>query len=140
MPIPTYDELLRPLLEMAATQDISRQNATEAMVGRFHLSAEEAAQLLPSGHATTIRNRTGWAMTYLTKAGLIEKVVRGTYRITDCGREFLAKYPQQITISDLETIPGFEDAWNTRARRRQETELSPESPAFDPNFYAKRTN
>jgi len=131
MPIPTYNQLLRPLLELADKTEISRRSAAEEMTKRFRLSAEEAAQRLPSGEATTIRNRTGWAMTYLTKAGLIEKVVRGTYRLTDRGREFLAKYPQEITVSDLETIPGFEEAWNTRARRREATAVSPEESPVD---------
>jgi restriction system protein len=119
MAIPTYDELLRPLLDLAARQDITCQSATEAMAQVFHLSPEELAQRLPSGQTTSIRNRTGWAMTYLTKAGLVAKVSPRTYRITDRGREFLAKYPQAISVSDLETIPGFEEAWDTRARRRE---------------------
>src|SRR5207248_10877144 len=83
------------------------------------LSSQEAAQRLPSGQATTIRNRTGWAMTYLTKGGLIAKVSPRTYRITDLGREFLVKSPDAITVADLEAIPGFEEAWNTKANRRQ---------------------
>src|SRR5205823_5436935 len=39
------------------------------------------------------------------------------------------KFPEAITVSDLETIPGFEEAWNTRARRRVSAGLvSNESP------------
>src|SRR5436190_12944016 len=112
MPIPTYDELLRPLLELAAKEDITRRSATDAMTKVLQLSPEEAAQRLPSGQSTYIRNRTGWAMTYLTKGGLIAKVSPHTYHTTDRGREFLAKYPEAITVSDLEAIPGFEGAWN----------------------------
>ena len=119
MPIPTYNELLRPLLELANAQDITRRSAAELMTKMSRLSPEEAAQRLPSGQATTIGNRTGWAMTYLTKAGLIAKISPKTYRTTDRGREFLSKYPNAITVADLETIPGFEEAWNTRARRRE---------------------
>jgi restriction system protein len=130
MPIPTYDELLRPLLDLAANEDITRQSATEAMTKTFQLSPQEAAQRLPSGQTTSIRNRTGWAMTYLTKGGLIAKVSPRTYRITDRGRQFLTKYPAAIAVSDLETIPGFEEAWNTRAGRREAAGLvSGESPA-----------
>src|SRR6184192_4152429 len=103
MAIPTYDELLRPILELAAKNDITRQSATEAMTNVFGLSQAEAAQRLPSGQTTSIRNRTGWAMTYLTKGGLIAKVSPRTYRITDRGREFLTKYPAAIAVSDLET-------------------------------------
>lgn len=131
MAIPTYNQLFRPLLELATRQELSRRSATEEMIKTFRLSPEEAAQLLPSGQSPTIRSRTGWAMTYLTKAGLIEKVTRGTYRLTDRGREFLTKYPQQISVSDLEAIPGFEEAWNTRARRREAVAISPDEAPGD---------
>ncbi len=53
-------------------------------------------------------------MTFLTKARLIEKVVRGTYRITIEGGEFLTRFPDAIRIADLQAIPGFEDSWTKR--------------------------
>jgi len=127
MPVPTYDELLRPLLELAANEDITRRSATEAMTKVFRLSPEEAAQRLPSGQTTYIRNRTGWAMSYLTKGGLIAKISPRTYRATDRGREFLAKYPQAISINDLRDIPGWEEAWNTRQLRRESRETEGKS-------------
>jgi restriction system protein len=127
MPVPTYDELLRPLLELAAHEDITRRSATEAMTKVFRLSPEEAAQRLPSGQTTYIRNRTGWAMSYLTKGGLIAKISPRTYRATDRGREFLARYPQAISINDLRDIPGWEEAWNTRQLRRESRETEGKS-------------
>jgi restriction system protein len=118
MPIPTYDQLLRPLLEIAANTDITRRSATEAMIREFKLSPEEAERRLPSGGATYIRNRVGWAMSFLTKGGLIAKVVPKTYRATDFGKEFLNKHPRTILVSDLEAIPGWEEAWKTKEKRR----------------------
>src|SRR6266480_4367431 len=119
MPIPTYDQLLRPLLENAANADITRRSATDAMIREFKLSPEEAERRLPSGGATYIRNRVGWAMSFLTKAGLIAKVAPKTYRATEAGKEFLSNHPQAILVSDLEAIPGWEEAWNTKAKKRE---------------------
>lgn len=119
MPIPTYDQLLRPLLELATQGDLSRRSGTEAMVQRFNLTPAEAEQRLPSGGATYIRNRVGWAMSFLTKGGLIAKIAPRTYRATDFGKEFLAKHPETIPVADLEAIPGWEEAWNTKAKRRE---------------------
>ena len=119
MPIPTYDQLLRPLLENAANADITRRSATEAMISGFKLSSEEAERRLPSGGATYIRNRVGWAMSFLTKGGLIAKVAPKTYRATEAGKEFLSNHPQTILVSDLEAIPGWEEAWNTKAKKRE---------------------
>src|SRR6266576_750410 len=119
MPIPTYDQLLRPLLEIAANGDITRRSATDAMIGEFKLSPAESERRLPSGGATYIRNRVGWAMSFLTKGGLIAKVAPKTYRATEAGKEFLSNHPQAILVSDLEAIPGWEEAWNTKAKKRE---------------------
>lgn len=46
----------------------------------FGLTQQELAERIPSGQFTIFESRTGWARTYLKKAGLIEPVVRGQYR------------------------------------------------------------
>lgn len=118
MAIPTFDKCLRPVLALAVAEDVTRRSATEAMAREFDLTSSEIEQRLPSGGATVIRNRTGWAMTFLTKGGLIAKVAPRTYRATDAGRDFLLNHPTAITAADLEAIPGYEEAWNTRAKRK----------------------
>lgn len=131
MPIPTFDKLLRPVLELANQQDITRRSATEAMIRKFKLSQEEIEQRLPSGASTVIHNRTGWAMTFLTKGGLISKVAPKTYRTTEFGRDFLTKHPEVITDKDLQTIPGWEEAWNTRSKRQKELTSNEPAPRSD---------
>lgn len=110
MAIPTYEEMLRPILAMAANHDISRRAIVEPVADHFGLSAAERALTIPSG-ARTVSNRSGWAMTFLTKAGLIEKVARGQYRITPDGRRYLEEYPQEILVKDLRKQPGWKSAW-----------------------------
>ncbi|MFN8826995.1 MAG: restriction endonuclease [Planctomycetota bacterium] len=123
MTIPRHDELFRPLLELATKQDLTRRMATEAMSDAFQLNAEERSRRLPSGSATYIGNRTGWAMTFLTKGRLIEKVARSTYRATPSGRAFLAAHPKTITVKDLEAIDGWDEAWkSTRVRSAESGE------------------
>jgi restriction system protein len=119
MAIPTYDKLLRPVLSLAEKEPITRRAATAAMTQLFSLSEEEAEKRLPSGGSTQIGNRTGWAMTFLTKAKLIEKIARATYRVTQAGRDFLVSHPTEITVTDLRKIEGWEAAWNTGTKHRQ---------------------
>lgn len=133
MTIPTYDKLLRPLLVYADGVAITRHTASEEMARSFNLTQEEREQRIPSGGATYIRNRTGWAMTFLTKGGLIEKTARATYRITEKGREFLARHPHEIRLRDLEEMPGWEAAWKpTRERSRPAIERDSVSEAKTP--------
>ncbi|BFU90802.1 MAG: hypothetical protein NTAFB01_19890 [Nitrospira sp.] len=81
--------------------------AVEALVHEFKLSMEEREQLLGSGQQTIIRNRAGWARTYLKKAGLLESTRRGFFRITDRGRSVLASKPARIDVKYLEQFPEF---------------------------------
>jgi restriction system protein len=116
MPIPTYDKMLRPILFLAEKSEITRRLAAEAMTKHFQLTPEEIASRLPSGGSTYVRNRAGWAMTFLTKAGLIAKSAPRTYKITDLGQTFLKKYPNEISPKDLEAIPGYEEAWSSKQK------------------------
>jgi len=117
MTLPTFINCLRPILEMAASADISRRSVVEPISNLFQLSSEEREQTIPSGHSTVMQSRTGWAMTYLTKGGLIEKVSRGQYRITERGREFLVKYPTEISHKNLRDIEGWEQRWGIDKRK-----------------------
>lgn len=67
-------------------------------------------------------------MTFLTKAGLIEKSAPKTYQATPRGKEFLTKYAKVITVADLETVDGWEEAWEAgKAKRRENArKLEPE--------------
>lgn len=111
MTLPKYNQLLRPLLALAANQDLTRRSGTEAMSNQYGLTDEERALLIPSGASTVIGNRTGWAMTFLTKGALIEKVAKATYRATPAGHMFLKSHPTDILNSDLKQIEGWEEAW-----------------------------
>ncbi len=126
MAIPTYDKMLRPVLDLASRGPLTRRVATEAMADFYKLSAEEREQKLPSGHATVINNRAGWAMTFLTKGGLIEKVATRTYRATQTGRDFLSRYPDIIEVGALRALPGWKDAWEAgRAKRLENSKSAP---------------
>jgi restriction system protein len=118
--IPTFDQLLRPLLAIAAEKKVTRRTATEEMVTQFRLSQTESSQRTPSGSSTLIGNRCGWAMTFLTKAALISKIEKNTYAATESGQKYLISHPQAITHADLKLIPGWEEAWELGRQKRRE--------------------
>jgi restriction system protein len=94
------------------------------MVTHFKLTPEEADRKLLSGKTTFIRNRSGWAMTFLTKGGLIEKVGKNAYHVTSSGEKFLKQYPDDIKVSDLREIDGWEAAWETGKAKRRAAEAA----------------
>lgn len=107
MPIPTYDKMMFPILKLANTGIINNQIAVQKMSEFFNLTAEERNQLLPSGVESIIKNRTGWAITYLAKAGLLIRPKRSHFTITERGKSVLNKNPESITLNMLDQFPEF---------------------------------
>ena len=108
MAIPTYQAIMRPLLDVCLDGQPHRlQDLIAELAGVFDLSAEERAAQLPSGFQRVFTNRVAWACTYLQKAGVLERVGRGTYRITDRGRSLLGSVAGPITLNDLSAFPEF---------------------------------
>ena len=87
--IPTYQELMTPVLERAREGEVKFRDAVDEISNELKLTDEELSELLPSGKQTVIANRIGWAKTYLSKAGLLDTRKRGFFSITERGIEAL---------------------------------------------------
>lgn len=77
------------------------------MAEQFGISEEEMKELLPSGRQTRFRNRIGWALTHLRKAGLLESTGRGKFRIAERGLEALRKNLSHLDMKYLEKFPEY---------------------------------
>ena len=95
------------------------------------LTSEQREQLLPSG-SPRHENRCGWAITYLTRAGALDRPQRGNYAITELGRVMLAKHPDGLTEQILkEYVPNWDELWQTGDVSSQ-SEVIGESSTLDP--------
>ena len=110
MPIPDYQTLMLPVLSVLSDGKVRRvvPDITDPVGEQFHLTPDERQQMLPSGLQATFVNRTHWAVTYMSKAGLLARPARGRVEITDLGRQALAKHPAKIDNTFLMAYPGFE--------------------------------
>src|SRR5438552_18631628 len=99
MPIPDFQSLMLPIMKVA--QDGAEHTARElrkVLADQLGLSEEERQQLLPSGAQPVFTNRLAWARSHLTMARLLEKTGRGTFRITERGKQALASNPSTINL------------------------------------------
>lgn len=91
MSIPTFQEIMRPWLELASDgHEHTLQEVISSLADKMMLSPEERAEMLPIGFQGTFTNRVAWAATHLQKAQALDRVGRGRYRITDRGNALLA--------------------------------------------------
>ena len=127
MAVPDFQTLMLPLLKLASDgQQHSLSEAIEQMAKEFQLSHEDQAELLPSGQQR-LYNRIGWARTYLKKAGLLQTVGPGRFKVTDRGQEVLASQPTTINVAFLESK--FPEMLAFRARSK--TEVADEKPSLN---------
>ncbi|MDZ4722946.1 MAG: restriction endonuclease [candidate division Zixibacteria bacterium] len=107
MAIPTYDALILPLLKHYGDgKEKLLVEVGNILAQQFTLSPEEMIQRLPSGFESIFRNRVGWARTYLKKAGLIDRVSKGVFKITERGTNVLRENPSSI---DRKYLMRFEE-------------------------------
>lgn len=108
MPIPDYQSLMLPVLQLAADgQQRKAAEAVTALAERLQLSEAELAERVPSGQQTVFANRVSWARTYLKKAGLLHAPQRGHFAITEEGLALLASGPDRVDNRALERFDGF---------------------------------
>ena len=130
MSIPTFQEIMSPLLNALANdnKEHSLKELNTILVKHFHLGDQEQSQLLPSGTQGVFVNRVSWANYYMMKAGLIDRVGRGTYKITDIGQQDIQKNKTPITISYLRKhYPEFLKFINVNNNKSNQLMATPES-------------
>lgn len=110
MPIPDYQTIMRPLLmQLADDQLHTLQEIHETLCKYFELTPEEVKERISSGKQTVMRNRVGWAKTYLSKAGLLEVPVKANCKITELGRKALDECPERIDNKYLRQFEAFQE-------------------------------
>ena len=109
MAIPKYNELYPNVLKVLSDEkEHSIHEIDEIISDQLNLTEEERNEMLPSGNQKLIKNRIGWARSYLKKAGLIESRKRGFANITDSGLKEYNENPN-LTEDDLMKYPSFVD-------------------------------
>lgn len=131
MTLPGFSGFIRPVLEEVAENvsiESPRRVLLDLIAKRLHFTQDEVAERLPGG-GSRLASRCGWALTYLTKAGLVSSPRRGMTQITPLGNDFLKKHVGPIKISDLLVFDSFR-AFQQAANKESESETN-QNPEAD---------
>ena len=102
MDIPKLQDFFLPVLKSIGSRDISSiPEVMEDMKTHFNLTEEQMSRRVSNGTKTMVYDKVTWAMTYLFKAGLIEKEGTGRRSITKKGQGGLSKNPDSLTWKNL---------------------------------------
>ena len=137
MPIPDYQTLMLPVLQLASDgQEHKFRDAVEQLSLYFQISDAEQMEMLPSGTQSVFGNRVGWARSYLKQAGLLTTPRRGYFAITERGRQVLKTNAPKLTAALLGQYPEFQ-AFKTR--RRPKADAADRMAEFSPDFMLDNT-
>lgn len=108
MAIPSYDKFYGPILEFLSDGKIHTFKETvEYCSDAFKLTEAEKKEMLPSQKSTVVKNRVGWAVTYLKNAGLLRNEVKGKYTITESGENSFKECGKSIDNKYLYKFDSF---------------------------------
>lgn len=108
MAIPTYEELMLPLLKLLSDKNTyTNKQCNEILAKLCNITEEEKRETLSSKKSPIFYNRVNWAKTYMKKAGLVEAPKRGEVRITYLGEQLLKENPTELKSKDLERYDSF---------------------------------
>ncbi len=115
MPVPDFQSLMLPALKaFAGDGEPPLSEVRERIAAAAGLSAEDVRERLPSGRQAVFVNRVSWAVIYMERAGLLERVRRGVYRLTEEGERLLSRAPPHIDMDLLGEYPDFAE-WKQQA-------------------------
>lgn len=117
MPVPDFQSLMLPILKALSgvgEMPISKMRTHVANIEG--LTPDDLREVFPSSLKPVFTKRMRFAVTALSRAGLVEKVRRGVYRLTDDGERLLAQSPTQITLKILRKYPAYVE-WQIRRSR-----------------------
>jgi restriction system protein len=110
MAIPDFQTLMLPLLVISYDkQEHTVVHAIEQLSTQFNLSEGEKTEILPSGAQYRFDNRVHWAITYLSKSGLLERTGRGKFRITQLGIKAIEEKPIKMDKEYLSKYEGYRE-------------------------------
>ena len=108
MSVPDFQSLMLPVLQaLEDGEDTPIRKVRERVASAEGLTDKDLCEMVPSGRQSAFVNRVSWALNYLLRASLAERVQRGIYRVADEGKRLLVAPPNRIDIKYLRRFPTF---------------------------------
>ncbi len=104
--LPSYDEMYGAVLTVLEDGSPRSRSELYAEVSNGMHISDESKAILTSNGDPKYKGRIGWAITYLNQAGLIERVEKAVYRITERGKDALKSH-MVIDNNYLSRFPEF---------------------------------
>ena len=124
MSVPDYQSLMLPALKALADGVEAPVSELRARIATAEgLTPEDLSERTANG-TSVIAYRVHFALLGIERAGLVERVSRGVYRLAADGDALLAREPARVDDKVLRTYPAFVE-WRNRVRKRKQSKGQP---------------
>jgi restriction system protein len=114
--LPPFHGFFSPTLcVLAGGEAVTAREIVQAVADLLDLTEEQRSETIPSGQAR-LTNRVLWSLSYLSQAKAVIRPRRGTYAITDRGRELLTRHPAAFGVDQLRAFEEFRE-FEARSKR-----------------------
>ena len=142
MAVPDFQSMMFPLLTFASDRKEHQMNDFKNFIrDHFNLSNDDLNEMVSSGTPRYTRN-IYWAIAYLYQAGLLNRVTRGVYVISDSGIAFQLKMQPKKKISskdlfEFDSFKRFAVAAHIKGSNTESTEVTPSNTEESPSLIDK---
>lgn len=99
--MPTWEQFMIPTLRVLDDGEVlGRRDVGIRAAGTAGVSEAQMRESIATGQLL-FQNRVGWALSFLTNVGALERPSRGNYVITEAGRGLLARFPGGVREHDI---------------------------------------
>lgn len=103
--MPNWEGFMIPTLKVMNDGAVRHLRDFQPLVADLvQLTDEQRKEMLPSGGQLKYQNRIGWAVSFLTNVGAINRPKRGHYQITDAGRQLIELFPKGAKERDIKAL------------------------------------
>ena len=115
VPVPDFQSLMLPVLNAPADgADAALSEVRQRVASAEGSTPEEVQETTPEGRQPRFSNNVSWATIYMERAGLVARVRRGVYRLTEEGERLLGQSPTRIDMGVLSKYATY-DEWKRKA-------------------------
>lgn len=115
MALPKFDDFILPVLKVMVDKKArTSSEISELVASLLNLSAEDKSVMVESGREEVYISRTHWSVYYLYRAGLLNKIRKSTWEITDSGLNVIKSNPAKINSRFLMQFESFKKYATTR--------------------------
>lgn len=108
--MPTWEEFMVSSLRVLSDGIARHRRDLLPLVGeQAQLTDEQLQATIPSGEYR-YKNRIGFGLSFLFRVGALSRPARGTYQITDAGRQVLTRFPNGFTEREIKALGNDPDS------------------------------